>query len=129
MRAKNSFINQKYRAKQRGIPFLISFEEWYDWWLQQGIDKNLTPPKKTKDTLCMCRFNDSGPYALNNIYCDTVSNNVRFQRTYHNPSSGKAIQTPAGQFPSRKKAIDHYSCDRTTMARWINKYPDKFYYL
>lgn len=62
----------KNGAKKRGIGFLLSFEEWWGiwepFWLRRG---------KSKDSLVMCRYNDSGPYAKDNVYIDTYSNNSR----------------------------------------------------
>jgi len=73
--AKKKYIQQAHRARNRGIEFIITFEEWYQWWLDQGIDKNLHYGKFTGDTKCMCRKGDVGPYSLENIYCDIARNN------------------------------------------------------
>ena len=135
--AYKRFYNQKYRAQQRGIPFILSFQEWDSWWLSNGVDKNIKQSPISKNTLCMCRNGDTGAYELSNIYCATVSTNVKHQyqnlggisnrnRTY---KKGKPVMTPAGQFNSRKDAISYYKIDRTTMSRWLKKKPTEFYYL
>ena len=75
MIARRRYYSQRARAKTRNIEFDITFEDWYEWWLSKGVDKDIPPGPLTRDTLCMCRYNDCGPYALSNIYCDTMSNN------------------------------------------------------
>lgn len=60
----------KNGAKRRGIGFLLTFEEWWEiwepFWEQRG---------KEKHSLVMCRYGDTGPYAKDNVYLDTYSNN------------------------------------------------------
>lgn len=62
----------KNGAKRRGIGFLLSFEEWWDIW-EPFWDKR----GKSKDNLVMCRYGDSGPYAKDNVYIDSYSNNSK----------------------------------------------------
>lgn len=129
--AKNRYNGAKSRSNQRGIDFKLSFDQWYDWWLSNGVDKNKKQPPKTKDTLCMCRYGDIGPYELSNIYCATVSENVKDQwKNGHSVgASPKKIKTPLGIFNSKKEATAAYKVDRTTMARWLKSKADEFYYL
>ena len=133
MSAKQSYQTQKWNAERiRGIQFLLTFEEWYNWWLQQGVDKNQPQPKKGPNTLCMCRFGDTGPYSLTNIYCDTVSGNVTFARQnkkYLAGPKGKKIMTPAGQFNSRKDAAIFYKITAASLYQRMKRYPTKYYYL
>jgi len=77
-RARRKYSLHKAQAKYRGIPFLLSFEEWYDWWLQNGVDKQLDTSYKKGDPnrLCMCRFKDQGAYELANIYLATHHQNL-----------------------------------------------------
>ena len=133
-RAKTRYICHKSRATQRGILFNLTFEEWDSWWLSHGVDKNLPPPKKNKNTLCCCRYGDQGSYEIGNIYCATVSQNVKDQwANGHSVNSkgrkGKSIQTPKGTFSSKDEATKAYAVDRTTIARWLKKKPKDFYYL
>ena len=76
--SKARYRDQRRSAKERGIPFNLTYEEWYNWYLSQGVDKNIRQGKDG-NCWCMCRYNDSGPYELGNIYLDTNSNNVRYQ--------------------------------------------------
>jgi len=87
-KAKQRYSSQRSRAKDRNIPFNLTFQEWYQWWLSNGVDKDISNGPYSSTTLCMCRFNDVGPYELTNIYCDTVSNNATRPGTA-NPMYGK----------------------------------------
>jgi len=64
-------------ANKRNIPFLFTFSEWDNWWLQNGVDKNLPCEPNNGNTLCMCRYNDVGPYEIDNVYCATRSQNTK----------------------------------------------------
>jgi len=132
MRAQNSYQGQRYQARRRGIPFLLTFDEWYNWWLQQGVDKNQPSPPKSSSTLCMCRIADVGPYALNNIYCADVSTNVKHQRQnmiIHAGPKGKKIMTPDGIFSSRKDAAKFYGIEGSSLGDRMKRYPKQYYYL
>lgn len=67
-----AFNSQKQSAVKRGIDFSFTFSEWVDWWEQTG---HFPERGKTKGCYQMCRYNDVGPYAVGNVYCDTVSSN------------------------------------------------------
>lgn len=75
--SKARYRDQRKAAAKRGIPFNLTYEQWYNWYLSHGVDKNIRQGKGG-DCWCMCRKNDSGPYELGNIYLDTNSNNVKF---------------------------------------------------
>ena len=75
--ALKKYKGHMYQSKVRGIDFQLTFDEWYNWWLSNGIDKNLSIKWIGANRLCMCRYKDIGPYSLNNIYCATNSQNVK----------------------------------------------------
>jgi hypothetical protein len=82
-RARRCFHSHKFNAKKRNIPFELTFDEWYNWWLSNGVDKSLpSVSRNTQDELCMCRKQDLGPYSIDNIYCDTRENNARDWHTF-----------------------------------------------
>lgn len=64
---------QKRRAKNRGIDFVISFEEWWDVWQKSG---KWDQRGRGAGCYVMCRVNDQGPYAIGNVYIDTQENNL-----------------------------------------------------
>jgi hypothetical protein len=83
--ARQRFYEQKGKAGFRGIEWNLTFEQWYQWWLDQGIDKDYAT-QVNRDQLCMCRPGDNGPYSIDNIYCGTRSQNTRERnRTRPNP--------------------------------------------
>jgi len=69
---KYAYIKQKSQAKQRGIPFLLTFEEWWKIWLDSGKWKQRGI---RLDQCCMARFGDIGPYAVGNVRICSVSEN------------------------------------------------------
>jgi hypothetical protein len=85
--ARQRYYDQKGRAGYRGIEWRLTFEEWYQWWRDQGIDRNLPLNANSGQGLCMCRFKDEGPYSLENIYCGTRSENSK-ERNQTRPNSG-----------------------------------------
>jgi len=132
MRSKNSYSGQKWKSKKRGIQFNLTFDEWYNWWLSHGVDKNKPAPKKSASTLCMCRYGDKGAYELSNIYCATVSTNVKHQRQnmiIHAGPKGKPIMTPHGQFNSRRDAANFYGIAGTSLGSRMKRYPNLYYYV
>jgi hypothetical protein len=58
----------------------FNLKEWWDWW---QIDNNWSKRGKGKDQLVMARFKDKGPYAKDNVYCATNSQNSK--DTVHQP--------------------------------------------
>lgn len=137
------FRAQRQRAKNRGIPFLFTFEEWWAWWQVDGrwANRGLHP-----GGFVMARRNDAGPYALGNVYCATVAENgaemgrlltaeqrariseqklamhaarpeiANHLRDRANHPMRKPVMTPAGYFPSAALAADHYGMSRQGVA-------------
>jgi len=75
--AKWKYNKHKAQAKFRNIDFNIIFDDWYNWWLSNGVDKNVNTEWPGGDRPCMCRYGDQGPYELDNIYYATNSQNAR----------------------------------------------------
>lgn len=71
----SAFLKQRRSAKLRNIKWELTFEEWTKWW---GVDIKFRG--RYKNSLCMCRYNDAGPYSLGNIYKGSMSHNVAFAR-------------------------------------------------
>ena len=81
---------QKNRAKVRGVEFLLSFDEWWSIW-EDSFDQRGRLP----DQLAMCRYGDTGPYEVGNVYLDTNSNNASMAATLQhqdrNQSDGRFV--------------------------------------
>ena len=58
------FCSQKCSAKERGIEWLLSFEEWYKIWVDSG---KFPLRGRKKGQYCMARFGDVGPYSVDNV--------------------------------------------------------------
>ena len=67
-----AFRVHKRTAKTRGIEFLFRFEDWWEMWATHYHMRGVK-----SGCFCMCRFNDSGPYAKWNVRIDTVESNQR----------------------------------------------------
>lgn len=65
---EGKFLDQKVGARQRGIEFNLSFEEWWELWEPHWSERGL-------GKMVMCRDNDEGPYELGNVRIDTQANN------------------------------------------------------
>ena len=62
---KGKFHQHKQNARRRGVPFLLTFEEWVTVWFESGhFDER---GNKTASGYVMARFGDEGPYALGNV--------------------------------------------------------------
>ena len=124
--AKTRYNDQKQAAFKRGIPFNLTFEQWDQWFLQQNVDRNV-PQGKNANCWCMCRFNDTGPYDLTNIYLDTNSNNVKLRNKLYWSKRGK-LHTPFGIFDSINDACSSLSMTRRQISYRIEKSPSKYYF-
>lgn len=61
---KHAYSCQKSSAKERDIPFLLSFDAWLKIWVDSG---HLHERGRKQGQYCMARFGDRGPYALGNV--------------------------------------------------------------
>ena len=128
--AKLRFREHRKGANSRGISFQFTFEEWYNWWLSNGVDRNI-PRANNGSTLCMCRYGDTGPYHPSNVYCATKSqNNIDAHKNNSTRGgSSKLIQTPYGIFQSKTQAAKSIGIHTTTISTRLKKDPNAYYYL
>lgn len=123
--AKTRYNDQKGSAFKRGIPFNLTFEQWDNWFLSQGVDRNI-PQGKDGSCWCMCRFNDTGAYDLNNIYLDTNSNNVKLRNKLFWSKRG-TLHTPYGNFQTIKDACQSLSMTRRQIQYRLKTKPAEYY--
>lgn len=70
---RGSFSAQKRGAKQRGIRWNFKLAEWWKVWEESGKwHKRGTD----LDDFVMCRHDDEGPYASDNVYIGTTGENA-----------------------------------------------------
>lgn len=67
---QSRFQQQKASAKTRGIPFLLSFEQWWELWEPHWHRRG----QKSQD-MCMCRKADQGAYEVGNVRIATNREN------------------------------------------------------
>ena len=72
---RNQYLEQKYNAIRRGIPFHLTYEEWLDIW-----GDKLSNRGKGINKYQMCRKADQGAYEIGNVYIDTHEANSKAGR-------------------------------------------------
>jgi hypothetical protein len=68
------YRHHKNLAKGRNIPFDLTFEEWWDIWQKSG---KWEQRGRKRGQYVMSRFNDTGPYAINNVEIKKQEDNFR----------------------------------------------------
>jgi hypothetical protein len=72
MSPRGRFDTHRKHSHTRGIPFLLTFEEWWSIWQASGhYDECGT----RRGQFVMARFKDRGPYSENNVRICTVEEN------------------------------------------------------
>jgi len=69
-----AYTQQKSNAKQRGVEFSITFEEWKQVWLDSG---KWDERGRGAEKFCMCRIGDVGCYSVANVFIGLGKHNVR----------------------------------------------------
>jgi hypothetical protein len=98
VRAK--YHSHKYCAKARGIEFLLTFEEWLSIWGDKIEQRGVRSWQ-----LGMCRINDSGPYAVGNVYLGTPARNGASRRMAYENSRGKESKYVFQAAPAREYIV------------------------
>lgn len=73
-KAKQQFWNHKQRAKRKGISFELTFAQWLKIWLHSG---HYYEKGTKRGQYVMSRFNDIGPYSIDNVKIQTVGENTK----------------------------------------------------
>lgn len=69
-----AYTQQKSNAKQRGIEFAITFDEWKQIWIDSG---KWDQRGRGAEKYCMCRIGDVGCYDVGNVFIGLGKHNVR----------------------------------------------------
>lgn len=69
---RRQWLQHRANAEARGIPFLLTFEEWLEWWRSTG---KLSERGRRRTEYVMARKRDQGAYELGNIECVTARTN------------------------------------------------------
>jgi hypothetical protein len=73
---RNVYSVQRGHARYRGIPFVLTFDEWKAIWEESG---HLSERGRNRDQYVMARIGDRGPYAVGNVKIITFVENVSEQ--------------------------------------------------
>lgn len=121
---------------KRGIPFELTFAEWYLWWMSVGVNKNTpqvhgrgTSVQNHREQLCMCRLGDSGPYSLANIYPGTRGQNSTLRNQLQANRTGRRVRTPLGDFDSISQAARAAGVKYHAIVRRIRRQPQDYQYI
>lgn len=71
---RKAYTQHKGNAKVRGVEFMLTFEQWRDWWVATG---KWEQRGRGRGKYCMRRYGDVGPYSIDNVFCGTNEDNVR----------------------------------------------------
>lgn len=98
-KAKQQYWNHQQRAKRKGISFQLTFDQWLKIWLDSGHYYN----KGTKrGQYVMSRYNDVGPYSVDNVKIQTVGENTKEAFTTNNSDFIKPRYGIENHFYGRK---------------------------
>ena len=67
------YQNHKATAKRRNIPFLLTFEQWWNIWQQSG---HWSDRGKGQGKYCMSRIGDLGAYEIGNVFIQSSVQNL-----------------------------------------------------
>jgi hypothetical protein len=70
--ARRRYHRHKCVAKQRKVPFELSYNEWITIWLESGKYDMMG---SGKGKFCMSRCNDVGPYSIDNVFIQLHTDN------------------------------------------------------
>lgn len=83
-----AYHNHKGSAKERGIPFELSYAQWLEIWTQSG---HLAERGRQKGQYVMSRFNDEGPYSPGDVEVKTCNENCAEGKAGHSPLQGRRL--------------------------------------
>ena len=94
---RHKYHCHKSKAKQRGIPFELTFDEWWDIWQQSG---KWEQRGCTTGGYVMSRHNDEGAYSMDNVFIQTKYANDTEPQVIRKISNSKK-----GSIPWNKKEL------------------------
>ena len=74
---RRAYKAQADSSKQRGIPFLFTYEEWCRWWFSHLGPHWFKMRGRGRGKYQMARFGDDGPYVDGNVECLFHEDNLR----------------------------------------------------
>ena len=71
---RKAYTQHKSNAKQRGVEFKLTFDEWKQIWVDS---EKWEQRGRGADKYCMCRIGDAGCYEVGNVFIGIGKTNVR----------------------------------------------------
>lgn len=133
---KLRFTQHRLGAKHRGIPFLLSLDQWKTIWIESG---HWEQRGNRRDKYCMCRVGDFGAYEVGNVFIALFIDNIKQAHCGKTTTAdirakisasktgvkiacrqsdidrSKQIRTPDGVFRTQQQAAMHFSVTPRTV--------------
>lgn len=66
-RSQERYHWNRIRQVSNGHEWKLTWQDWHDFWLTLGVDKNTSAQKNTKDMLCLTRKDPLKPFQKSNL--------------------------------------------------------------
>ena len=80
---KRRYQEHKQHARSRGVPFTLTYEQWWAIWQESG---KWSKRGKGRGRYCMHRIRDEGGYSLGNVYIGRQEANSYASAVNHFPN-------------------------------------------
>lgn len=132
--ALRRYRDQRGRCLRRGQAWEMSFDQWYQWWLSQGQDKNYPENSDQMRSAgpnrgAMHRIDPALPWSVTNIEHRSQAGARRNPAAVdqHNVRSRPVI-TPQGEFASVAAAARYYGIQPASMWHRLQDRPEIYHY-
>jgi hypothetical protein len=116
-----AYAFQFYRARQRGISFQLSFEQWLDIWKKSG---HLHERGRRRDQYVMARPGDKGPYSVANSRIVTGNKNRSEAHAGKKISQKQKLQIIKAHTGSKRSAATRRKMSQARYT-WLAKNTEK----
>lgn len=118
MRPKKAYMDQVSHAKERKIPWLMSYADWLELWLLSG---KWFSRGKCKEQYQMCRKGDTGAYSTRNCFIGTVAENQKDRHKISDAETKNIIEEYKYTMVPQWKLGQKYSLSQSAISRIVNK--------
>ena len=116
MSPRRAYTAHQTRAKQRGIAFELTFEQWWKIWEPRYAVRG-----RRADEIGMCRTLDAGPYSPENVRLDTPKGNAAERGLVHRINKAPAAFLTQKQTRGGSTAVAADWCMRNPFAPYIEE--------
>ena len=117
MTPKRAYSEQKKHAKERGIDWKFTYEEWLEMWLVSG---KWYERGKGRGKYQMCRYGDEGCYSKINCYIGTMEQNQADTRKYTDQQAKEMWGIYREGGVSQYKLAEMYKIDQSTVSKILS---------